>query len=113
MNPMASYLSLIPLTLKGYKKLQKHLLKLLPTKKFRYLFQSKTCSKDKVKFSMKGKPFLMLCNKSDKSNSKDETQIAKALQVEKLVNVSKCPTRIEPCIANKNKVCSKIQLFFF
>lgn len=49
----------------------------------------------------------MLCNKSDINDSKDEVHIVNALQVEKLVNASKCPTRVEPCVANKNQVWLK------
>ena len=51
---------------------------------------------------MKGKPILMLCNKADIEEAKDEVHVVNVLNVEKLVNVAKCPTRVEPSIATKN-----------
>ena len=51
---------------------------------------------------VKGKPILMLCNKADVEEAKDEVHVVNVLNVEKLVNVAKCPTRVEPSIATKN-----------
>lgn len=51
---------------------------------------------------VKGKPILMLCNKADIEEAKDEVHVVNVLNVEKLVNVAKCPTRVEPSIATKN-----------
>ena len=51
---------------------------------------------------VKGKPILMLCNKADIDEAKDEVHVVNVLNVEKLVNIAKCPTRVEPSIATKN-----------
>ena len=51
---------------------------------------------------VKGKPILMFCNKADIEEAKDEVHVVNVLNVEKLVNVAKCPTRVEPSIATKN-----------
>jgi len=45
----------------------------------------------------------MLCNKSDLEDAIDEVHLVNTLQVEKLVNQAKCPTRVEASIANKNQ----------
>ena len=53
---------------------------------------------------VKGKPLLLLCNKSDLEEAQDEIHIVDKLNVERLVNDSKCPTRVEQTIAAKNQV---------
>ena len=45
----------------------------------------------------------MLCNKSDVDEAKDEVHVVNALNVERLVNVARCPTRVEPSVATKNQ----------
>ena len=45
----------------------------------------------------------MLCNKADLDDSKDEVHVTNTLQVEKLVNIARCPTRVEPSVATKNQ----------
>ena len=52
---------------------------------------------------VKGKPILMLCNKADIDEAKDEVHLVNALNVERLVNVARCPTRVEPSVATKNQ----------
>jgi hypothetical protein len=52
---------------------------------------------------VKGKPILMLCNKADIDDAKDECHVVNALNVERYVNVARCPTRVEPSIATKNQ----------
>ena len=44
----------------------------------------------------------MLCNKADIDEAKDEVHVVNSLNVERLVNVARCPTRVEPSIATKN-----------
>lgn len=51
---------------------------------------------------VKGKPILMLCNKADIDEAKDEVHVVNSLNVERLVNAARCPTRVEPSIATKN-----------
>ena len=45
----------------------------------------------------------MLCNKADIDEAKDEVHLVNALNVERLVNVARCPTRVEPSVATKNQ----------
>lgn len=45
----------------------------------------------------------MLCNKADAEEAKDEVHVVNALNVERLVNVARCPTRVEPSVATKNQ----------
>lgn len=45
----------------------------------------------------------MLCNKADVEEAKDEVHVVNVLNVERLVNVARCPTRVEPSIATKNQ----------
>lgn len=45
----------------------------------------------------------MLCNKADAEEAKDEVHVVNVLNVERLVNVARCPTRVEPSIATKNQ----------
>ena len=45
----------------------------------------------------------MLCNKADLDESKDEVHVVNTLQVERLVNIARCPTRVEPSVATKNQ----------
>ena len=52
---------------------------------------------------VRGKPILVLCNKSDLEQAADETQIVDLLNVERLVNEARCPTRVETCVANKGQ----------
>ena len=52
---------------------------------------------------VQGKPILMLCNKADIDEAKDEVHLVNALNVERLVNVARCPTRVEPSVATKNQ----------
>ena len=51
---------------------------------------------------VRGKPILLLCNKSDLDEAHDEIQIVDALNVEQMVNDAQCPTRVEQSVANKN-----------
>ena len=51
---------------------------------------------------VKGKPILMLCNKADIDEAKDEVHVVNTLKVESLVNIARCPTRVEPSVATKN-----------
>lgn len=52
---------------------------------------------------VKGKPLLLLCNKSDTEESHDEIHVVDELNVERLVNIAKCPTRVEQSTAIKNQ----------
>ena len=52
---------------------------------------------------VQGKPILMLCNKADLEDAKDEVHVVNVLNVERLVNVARCPTRVEPSVATKNQ----------
>ncbi len=45
----------------------------------------------------------MLCNKADLDDAKDEVHVVNSLNVERLVNAAKCPTRVEPSVATKNQ----------
>lgn len=51
---------------------------------------------------VKGKPVLLLCNKSDLEDAHDEVEVVDALNVEAVVNAARCPTRVEPVVAVKN-----------
>ena len=44
----------------------------------------------------------MLCNKADREDAEDEVHVVNDLNVERLVNAAKCPTRVEPSVATKN-----------
>ena len=52
---------------------------------------------------VKGKPVLLLCNKSDLEDAHDEVEVVDALNVEAVVNAARCPTRVEPVVAVKNQ----------
>ena len=51
---------------------------------------------------VRGKPLLVLCNKSDVEDAQDEISVVDQLNVERLVNDARCPTRVEPSVAIKN-----------
>ncbi|XP_074660122.1 uncharacterized protein LOC141912688 [Tubulanus polymorphus] len=50
-----------------------------------------------------GKPLLVLANKQDMEGAMDEIDIIEAISLEELVNVNKCPCRIETCAAIKGQ----------
>ncbi|XP_002735021.1 uncharacterized protein LOC100375027 [Saccoglossus kowalevskii] len=49
---------------------------------------------------IQGKPLLVLANKQDVEGALDEIDICEQLNLEDLVNESKCPCRVETCAAN-------------
>ena len=63
-------------------------------------------------FQVKGKPILLLCNKSDLDDALDEIHIVDAMDVEAAVNEAKCPTRVEAVAASKNQVYFKQKKVF-
>lgn len=46
-----------------------------------------------------GKPLLVLANKQDVNSALDDVEMSDALQLERLANTYRCPTRIEACTA--------------
>ena len=52
---------------------------------------------------VRGKPVLLLCNKSDMEEAQDEVELVDVLNVEAVVNEARCPTRVEPCVAVKSQ----------
>ncbi|CAB4061545.1 ARL13B [Lepeophtheirus salmonis] len=67
----------------------------------------KECSLELQSFlrheKVRGKPLLLLCNKSDEEHAVDELHLVEALNIEKLVNEAACPTRVESTDATKGK----------
>jgi len=53
--------------------------------------------------TVQGKPILLFGNKADDEEARDENQIVEDLDVEKLVNQAKCPTRVELSVATQNE----------
>ncbi|KAK2580380.1 hypothetical protein KPH14_006135 [Odynerus spinipes] len=47
--------------------------------------------------SISGKPLLLLANKQDVNDAIDELDLVDNLDVENLVNTTRCPTRVETC----------------
>ncbi|XP_061195791.1 ADP-ribosylation factor-like protein 13B [Saccostrea echinata] len=50
---------------------------------------------------VQGKPVLLLANKQDQESALDEVDIMEQLSLENIVNINKCPCRIETCSAIK------------
>ena len=52
---------------------------------------------------VRGKPILLLANKSDVETAQDEVEVVSQLDIESLVNSAQCPTRVESSVATKNQ----------
>ena len=52
---------------------------------------------------VRGKPILLLANKSDVEHAQDEVEMVSQLDIESLVNSAQCPTRVESSVATKNQ----------
>lgn len=52
---------------------------------------------------VRGKPILLLANKSDVEHAQDEVEMVSQLDIESLVNSAQCPTRVESSVAIKNQ----------
>ncbi len=50
---------------------------------------------------VRGKPILLLCNKTDLETAQERDVIVDILNVERFVNEARCPTRVDRTIANK------------
>jgi GTPase SAR1 family protein len=48
-----------------------------------------------------GKPVLLLCNKTDLETAQERDVVVDQLNVERLVNEARCPTRVDSTVANK------------
>ena len=52
---------------------------------------------------VRGKPVLLLCNKTDVETAEEMDVVVDALNVERLVNEARCPTRVDRTVANKSE----------
>ena len=52
---------------------------------------------------VRGKPVLLLCNKTDVESAEEMDVVVDALNVERFVNEARCPTRVDRTVANKSE----------
>ena len=50
---------------------------------------------------VRGKPVLLLCNKTDVETAEEMDSVVDTLNVERFVNEARCPTRVDRTVANK------------
>jgi len=52
---------------------------------------------------VRGKPVLLLCNKTDVESAEEMDVVVDALNLERFVNEARCPTRVDRTVANKSE----------